>query len=256
LVRRLLAMVVVVSATAVGSPSGTPAPPIEQACSPCMTGVAAAIRGRFQESRFDGTLTVSGRLEDTAALLVRLLTVRHEHWRRQLSFSVSPGPFEFTIPMRRDFRPGSYTVEVRADNSFWTHEPPNGGCLRAGGPTEVGFECYALPQTAPPPPEGYVNRAYASRSRSGPAVRRMPAGTKQAWVRFEFLPNSLPRRGSGLSVSWRAPNGRQTPGSIQRPRTFIVLSFVRSPRSLVGGTWQVALRADGVTVKRLSFVVR
>ena len=249
---RFLAVLMVIVSAGAGSSSGAHAGSVE-GCPPCLTDVAVEPRGRFVESRFDGSLIVRGRLEDRAPLVrVRLLTVRHEHWRRALAYDLTPGAFERALPVPRDTRPGRYTLEVRAENESWTHEPPAGGCLRAGG-TGFGFECVARPLTLPPPTEGYVDTAYASRSPSGRPARRIPARNMEMWVRFEFWPGALPRTGSRLSVTWRLPNGRQIRGPIRRLRLlrFTVTSSFRSTSLLAKGHWQVVLRANGIVVKRL-----
>jgi hypothetical protein len=255
-VGRFRAVLMVMLFAGVLSSSAPPARSVPGGCPPCLTDVAVDVRGRFVESRFDGSLVVSGRLEERASeIRVRLLTIRHEHWRRSLAYELPPGAFEHAVKVPRDTRPGRYTVEVRAENQSWTYEPPVGGCLRAGG-TGVGFECYSRPLTLPLPAEGYVDSAYASQSPAGRPVQHVPARNKQVWVRFEFWPGALPRTESELSVTWRLPSGRQIAGPIRRPRSFAVTSYFRSTRPLAKGSWLVILRAGSTAVKRLRFDVR
>lgn len=255
--QRFFGLIMVTFATGVASSSGVAVGAVTESCAPCLKDVSVEIRGRFLESRFvGGSLVVRGRLEDGATILARLRTGLVEHWRYILSGLEPAGAFELTHSVPKDLQPGSYTLEVRAQNSSWTHEPAAGNCARAGGPETTGWDCYALPLTVQPPPEGYVDHAYASRSRSGPPVRRVPASTKQVWVRFEFLPYSLPLSGSRLSVTWQLPRGRQIAGPVLRTRSFAVKSFLRSTRPLVKGSWHVVLRAGGVVAKRVRFEVR
>jgi hypothetical protein len=219
------------------------------------------IRGQFSESRFAGVLVVTGHLEDEAAVSARLRTGRKEHWRRALSPSQPAGAFELSTVVPADFRPSTYTVEVRVDNPSWTHEPPASGCLQAGGPP-TGYECRATTVSVLPPPEGYVHRAYVSRVRDGSPVHRIANTSKEAWARFEFWlnpvtdENALPRRGARLSVAWRQPGGRRLAGSMRRPSKYVIVSQLRSARPLRRGVWSVLLRADAVTVKRLAFSVQ
>jgi hypothetical protein len=169
--------------------------------------------------------------------------------------------FELSTAVPADFRPSTYTVEVRVDNPSWTHEPPASGCLQAGGPP-TGYECRATTVSVLPPPEGYVHRAYVSRVRDGSPVHRIANTSKEAWARFEFWlnpvtdENALPRRGARLSVAWRQPGGRRLAGSMRRPSKYVIVSQLRSARPLRRGVWSVLLRADAVTVKRLAFSVQ
>jgi hypothetical protein len=259
---RRLFFAVVASVVLVGPSSAVSAPRIGGACAPWFPTMAVEIRGHFSESRFAGVLIVTGHLEDTASVSARLRTGRKEHWRRALSPSQPAGTFELSTSVPTDFRPGTYTVEVRVDNPLWTHVPPVAGCLRAGGSSPTGYECRAAPVSVPPPPEGYVHRAYLSRARDGSSVHRIAATSKEAWAWFEFWlnpvtgENALPRGDARLSIAWLQPGGQALSGSIQRPSRYATVSHLRSAGPLRKGSWRVLLRADGVTVKRVAFSVR
>jgi uncharacterized repeat protein (TIGR02543 family) len=97
------------------------------------------------------------------------------------------------------------------------------------------------------PGEGVVRTATVSGARNGIAVRRLPAGSTEAWATFKF---SAQPRLAPLQVRWYQPNGRLLGTKSKNNRPLIKTGIGGSP--IPNGTWRVDLVAGGKVVRRLN----
>jgi hypothetical protein len=102
--------------------------------------------------------------------------------------------------------------------------------------------------TLKPPPEGIVDQASISLSRSGAPVSEVGAGARKLWVRFRFL--SPPAGAGKVRIAWRTPSYKLV-GAVTKPYASTVASYVSANKPLASGRWYAILTVDGTIVKRV-----
>jgi hypothetical protein len=197
---------------------------------------AAQFSVDWQESVGAGKLLVHGTIAKSAEVVVDLarsgggkLVTEH--------LSLSAGPFSLTLKLEPGLGllPGDFVVTI-------------GG--RSGNlvvPTQVKTLSLAGP------PEGVVDRAFASTAASGPPAATIHASSKEAFVQFEF--QTKPTSKQALTISWFRPGG-QLLGTTPKPFAADVTSSIKSNASLPPGKWRVDLRSGKTLVKSVTIQVR
>jgi hypothetical protein len=130
--------------------------------------------------------------------------------------------------------PGAYTLTVRPSTATGDLAPVT---VRVSVPT---------------PPEGVLDRALVSTTKSGPWQRFDTSAPvvhgehRQLWARFAFL---APPTGKNISIVWRL-NWHRLIGVIDHRYKASLDTFVRSGTALPSGAWTITLSVDGRVAKR------
>jgi hypothetical protein len=199
----------------------------------------ARVKASWKVSVGKGTLLVRGAISRKAKLKVELrrpgggpLLVR----RRR----VHGGGFRFKAALRKGkllrgakLFPGPFVIAVR------------GSSQGSGVPLQVRTLRLAGPKA------GVVRSTFVSTTRNGKAVKRIPAGSTEAWVTFRLA--AQPRVGP-IVVHWYQPGGALlgTKEKSNRPKIKTGIGGVAIP----AGKWRVDLTAGGRLISRRNVVVR
>jgi uncharacterized repeat protein (TIGR02543 family) len=98
------------------------------------------------------------------------------------------------------------------------------------------------------PKEGVVRSQHISASKTGPAVKRLPAGAAQAWAIFRLA--AQPRTGP-IVARWYQPNG-QLLGTSEKNNRPTIKTGIGSATTIPSGTWRVDLTAGNRLLRRLN----
>jgi cell division septation protein DedD len=196
---------------------------------------AAAFSVSWSASVGSGKLLVHGRIAKSAQVEVQLrrsggskLVTEH--------LSLPAGPFSLTLKLDSGLQllPGGFVITIDGKS----------------GNLSVPPQVKTLSLVSPP--EGVVDRAFASSSAGG-----HPSATlrhvKEAFVHFEF--QSQPRAGKPLTVSWFQPNGKLLGTAAKSPGTDVT-SSIKSGSNLPVGAWHVDLRSGSTLVKRVTIQIQ
>ena len=158
------------------------------------------------------------------------------------NLSLPAGPFNFSIKLL----PG-----LLADG-----EPllPGGFVVSIGGHSgKLVVPTQLRTITLAPPPQGIVDKAFASSSATGGPSATIPASKRSAFVHFDF--QSLPSANQKLTVAWYQPGGKLL-GVATKSNAPEITSSISSKAPLPIGTWRVDLRAGKTVVKSVPIVVK
>jgi hypothetical protein len=144
------------------------------------------------------------------------------------------GTFQETLRLSPRSAPGTYVLTVRGTT---------GNSMPAVRATTL---------TLKPPPEGIVDNASISLSRSGKAVSEVQDGTRRIWARFHFI--SPPAGAGKVRIAWRTPSYKLV-GAVAKPYASTVASYVSSTKPLAPGRWYAVLTVNGTIVKRIGVKV-
>ena len=101
----------------------------------------------------------------------------------------------------------------------------------------------------PAPAEGVVRQARRSTTEGGRNMKKLPAGSPEAWAIFRF--ETQPRFTKKLSVVWFKPNGERL-GQVSKSNRPVVTSYLRLTSGLPSGAWKAQLRVGNKVVQTLS----
>lgn len=144
----------------------------------------AAFHPTWKRSRVSGTLTISGTVPVAGTYAITIAKHGRPESKVLASLALAPGPFARSIKLPATFLPGTtplpglYDVLLRARSAF------------------VAVAGLVVKLAAPP--EGVVDVAALSRTRSGKAARTL-TGANAVWARFHFA--AIPK-GKKLTVTW------------------------------------------------------
>ena len=188
----------------------------------------ATFHGSWRESSLSGVLEVRAQAQHAATLD---LVLRQGQLVRQKfpTIRVAAGKtLRRLLKLQDNLLPGDYQLDVK----------PTGGFASQLLTVRLG----------PPPPEGVVDRSFASAVANGPPVTALPAGRQTIWAHFHFAVQ--PRKGLEVEVGWFQP-GVGNIGWVGKPNAPSIVSFVSVGGGLRTGTWRAVLRAGGKIVKQV-----
>jgi hypothetical protein len=156
-------------------------------------------------------------------------------------FSVGAGTFTRSIELSPRPVPGAYTLRLKQT------------------PTGAGAD---FPVVIPAPQEGVVDRAYFSRTQTGPRVKVFRGRTSTIIVHFHFVARPQARK---VSFIWKKPGnpkvrftGRATKPYKQTVSSFVCAKYIGHKcggGQLRTGKWYAILKAAGRVTKRQLVVV-
>ena len=188
---------------------------------------------KWRQGWFKGSVKFSASVSGASQLQAVIRPAKTQKVLVRRKFSVGAGTF--TKIMRLNSRPlptGSYLVELTGTS---------------GGVT--------LPRatksfSVPTPVEGVADRSYATKTRSGPAVRVVPRGAHVIYAHFHFL--QRPEKPSKVRFTWRRPDYTKI-GTVTKTYRDTFYTFVNARGStLEPGTYYCYLKVAGRTAKALS----
>lgn len=103
------------------------------------------------------------------------------------------------------------------------------------------------------PQLGKVARAWVSKTRTGPQVKRLPGSSREIWAHFVFVERPAP--GLPIQVEFYGP--RTKVGVVKKPNTRRIDAFIRvqSDARFVPGRWRVVLTVAGKPVATAAFTI-
>lgn len=213
------------AATAIVGVSATAATP------PTLTLENATVSASWKESWLTGSVRFSGSVGASAQLNASLRPARRAGPQAaKVSLETgADGRFAGQLKLPARLLPDVYTLRVWGTSGGLTLTPVE---------REV---------TVPAPPEGVVDRAYASAARSGPPTIVVSGPRTVLWAHFHFL---VPPRSGKVTATWYTPSFTYV-GTVMRPYKETMDTFVRAPSGLQPGKWWCILKSSGRVIKRV-----
>jgi hypothetical protein len=149
----------------------------------------------------------------------------------RVTFSTGPGAYTGTLRFPPRARPGTYLLHVSGTS---------------GGEQLTPVERTV---TLAAPEEGIVDRSWVSRTKGGPAVRRIKGPVRQLFATFHFVVPPTDVR--SVRLVWRTPQFNFV-GEVRKRYSETVTTFVRSGAPLPKGTWYCLLTVNEIVTKRVS----
>lgn len=100
--------------------------------------------------------------------------------------------------------------------------------------------------TLPAPPEGIVDRAWASRTKNGPPVNTIPGNPTEVWAHFHFV---VPPKSRKVRNRWYSPNFRWWGEKKNKPWTRTVHTRLAASK-LDKGVWFAYMFSENRVVKK------
>ena len=221
----LSAVVIVFGAVAGG---GTPA---TYQSTETVTLASAKLTATWKESWLTAKLRFAGTVDAPSKLTAVLRPVSRAGPPAAASkISVSgPGSFAGTLELPARVLPGLYRLSVGGTSNGHRLEPAE---------REV---------TLPAPPEGIVDKSFASATKGGPPVTTLPSPRTEVHARFYFV---VPPRSKVVHVAWHSPSFRWL-GQVKKPYKPTFDTFIRTSTQLERGVWFCVLSSGGRVVKRV-----
>jgi hypothetical protein len=193
----------------------------------------AVVNASWKESWLTGNVvftgSVSGQSELSASL--RRLDPEPRVVAARVTISAPPGVYTGTLRFPNRALPGTYLLHVSGTS---------------GGEQLTPVEKTV---TLPAPPEGIVDRSWVSRTKDGPAVRRVKGPVKQLFATFHFaVPPSEVR---SVRLLWRTPQFNFV-GEVRKPYSTTITTFLKSGSPLPKGTWYCLVTVNEIVTKRVS----
>jgi hypothetical protein len=194
----------------------------------------AGLSAAWSESRFRGSLSLQGEVGASSRIDVTLRRVGDAAPPLVLRTSARAGRFAIVLgDLPETLLPGAYALRAQA---------------RSGGRSAEIEQRLTLAG----PPEGVVDRAWATTRRNGPPVLSVPGPRRELWASFRF---ASPPVGGRATLVFRPP-GDAPPLLVGKPIEPLVTGYVRTTDRLKVGRWRVELRVRGRVVRRLEIELR
>ena len=142
--------------------------------------------------------------------------------------SVQPGPFGGTLTLPNRLLPKTYTLTISG--------------TAADGPVKPVRKDVVLKA----PPEGIVDRAWASKTKNGPPVKTIPGSPTEVWAHFHFV---YPPKSRKVRNRWYSPNFRWYGEKKNKPWTRTVHTRLAAA-TLDKGVWFAYMFSENRIVKR------
>src|SRR5262249_13544762 len=194
------------------------------------------------QSLGSGKLDVRGKIAKPSLVAIQLHRAGGAKVLLTTSLSLPAGPFSLSIKLLpglladgQPLLPGGFVVSIGGHS----------------GKLVVPTQLRTITLSAPP--QGIVDKAFASSSAGGAPESTIPAVQKSAFVHFVF--ESLPSTTQKLTVAWYRPGGKLL-GVATKSNAPTVTSSISSPAPLPTGLWRVDLRPGNTVLKRVPITVR
>lgn len=196
---------------------------------PTATLTGAALSSKWKESRLTGSVRFSGAVTGPATLRVSLQPRAGGPVAAAETLVLDQaGKFggELILPAR--LLPRVYRLTVSGEGGNGQITPVH---------RDVVLEA---------PPEGIVDRAWASRTKNGPPVNTIPGNPTQVWAHFHFV---VPPKSRKVRNRWYSPNFRWWGERKNKPWTPTVHTRLTAAK-LDKGVWSAYVFSDNRVVKR------
>jgi hypothetical protein len=193
----------------------------------------AVVNASWHESWLRGNVTFRGTVSGQSELsaFLRRVEPKPSVVASRVTFSASPGVYSSALKLPNRALPGTYLVRVSGTS---------------GGETLAPVEKTVVLEA---PEEGVVDRSWVSRTRGGPAVRRVKGPVRQLFATFHFaIPPSEVR---SVRLLWRTPQFNFV-GEVRKRYSATVTTFLKSGAPLPKGTWYCLLTVNEIVTKRVA----
>ena len=189
----------------------------------------AQISSKWKESWLTGSIRFSGTVSGPADLRATLRPTAGGRAAAAVDLpGLQPGPYGGTLTLPNRLLPKVYRLTVSGTS--------------ADGPiTPVHRDV-----TLPAPPEGVVDRAWASRTKNGPPVTTIPGSPTEVWAHFHFV---VPPKSRKVRNRWYSPNFRWWGERKNKPWTRTVHTRLAASK-LDKGVWFAYMFSENRVVKR------
>jgi hypothetical protein len=196
---------------------------------PIVTLKSATLSSKWKESWLTGSVRFSGTVSGNADLRVSLRPKAGGKVAAAVTLpTTQPGPFggELTLPNR--LLPKVYRLTVSGTSGDGQIKPVH---------KDV---------TLPAPPEGIVDRAWASKTKNGRPVKTIPGSPTEVWAHFHFV---VPPKSRKVRNRWYSPNFRWWGEKKNKPWTATVHTRLAAAK-LDKGVWFAYMFSENRVVKR------
>lgn len=200
-----------------------------QGPTPAVTLKTATLSSKWKESWLTGSIRFSGIVTTPSVLRVSVRPKAGGKVAASVDLpDVQPGPFggELTLPNR--LLPKVYRVTVSGTSGDAQLKPMH---------RDVNL---------PAPPEGIVDRAWASKTKNGPPINTIPGNPTEVWAHFHFV---VPPKSRKVRNRWYSPNFRWWGEKKNKPWTPTVHTRLAAAK-LDKGVWFAYMFSENRVVKK------
>jgi len=196
---------------------------------PLVTIKSAAISAKWKESWLTGRVRFSGNVTAPSELRVSLRPKGGGKVAATVDLpNVQAGLFGGVLTLPSRLLPKTYRVTVSGTS---------GGAPLAPSHRDVKL---------PAPPEGVVDRAWASKTKNGKPVNTIPGNPTEVWAHFHFV---VPPKSRKVRNRWYSPNFRWYGEKKNKPWTETVHTRLAAS-TLDKGVWFAYMFSENRVVKR------
>jgi hypothetical protein len=193
----------------------------------------AVVNETWNESWLSGNVTFSGTVSGQSELSASLRRIEPKPSvvASRVAFSAAPGTYTGMLRFPPRALPGTYLVQVSGTSGSEQLAPVEKTVTLAA------------------PEEGIVDKSWVSRTKGGPAVRRVRGPVRQLFATFHFIvPPSDVR---AVRLVWRTPQFNFV-GEVRKRYSETITTFVKSGTPLPKGTWYCLLTVNEIVTKRVA----
>jgi hypothetical protein len=196
---------------------------------PVVSLKSATLSSKWKESWLTGSIRFSGTVSAAADLRVSLRPKTGGSVAAAVDLpGLQPGSYGGTLTLPNRLLPKVYRLTVSGTS--------------ANGPIAPVHRDVTLPA----PPEGIVDRAWASRTKNGKPVTTIPGNPTEVWAHFHFV---VPPKSRRVRNRWYSPNFRWWGEKKNKPWTPIVHTRLAAAK-LDKGVWFAYMFSENRVVKR------
>jgi hypothetical protein len=196
---------------------------------PLVTIKSATISAKWKESWLTGSVRFSGTVSGSADLRASLRPKAGGSIAAAVDIpGLQPGPYGGTLPLPNRLLPKVYRLTISGTS--------------ADGPIKP----VSRDVTLPAPPEGVVDRAWASKTKNGPPINTIPGSPTEVWAHFHFV---VPPKSRKVRNRWYSPNFRWYGEKKNKPWTPTIHTRLAAAK-LDKGVWFAYMFSENRVVKR------
>jgi hypothetical protein len=196
---------------------------------PLVTIKSATISAKWKESWLTGSVRFSGTVSGSADLRASLRPKAGGSIAAAADIpGLQPGPYGGTLTLPNRLLPKVYRLTISGTG--------------ADGPIKP----VSRDVTLPAPPEGVVDRAWASKTKNGPPINTIPGSPSEVWAHFHFV---VPPKSRKVRNRWYSPNFRWYGEKKNKPWAPTIHTRLAAAK-LDKGVWFAYMFSENRVVKR------
>jgi hypothetical protein len=196
---------------------------------PLVTIKSATISAKWKESWLTGSVRFSGAVSGSADLRASLRPKAGGSVAAAVDIpGLQPGPYGGTLTLPNRLLPKVYRLTISGTG--------------ADGPIKP----VSRDVTLPAPPEGVVDRAWASKTKNGPPINTIPGSPSEVWAHFHFV---VPPKSRKVRNRWYSPNFRWYGEKKNKPWAPTIHTRLAAAK-LDKGVWFAYMFSENRVVKR------